>query len=117
MAKQSGAGWDAGVDNSGRTIKLKDKISVDLLCVGVTEGKGKFAGMVGSLTVLWGGKREEVNGGKLTTKERQEYFSPEGSAAIVGKIVEVHALGITPDGKLREPVFQHVRHDKTEPSE
>jgi DNA ligase-1 len=111
MKKQRNAGWVAGDDSEGRTLKLKDKISVDLKCVGFVEGKGKFAGMVGAPLVEWRGDVVPIGGGKLTNDDRR---NPE---RFVGKIVEVHALTITPDGQLREPVYQRVRDDKTEPSE
>jgi DNA ligase-1 len=111
MKKQRNAGWSAGDDMEGRTLKLKDKISVDLKCVGFVEGKGKFAGMVGAPLVEWRGAVVPVGGGKLTNDDRR---NPD---RFVGKIVEVHALTITPDGQLREPVYQRVRDDKTEPSE
>lgn len=124
-------GWKAGVDNDGLVLKLKDVISVDLKCVGVVEGEGKFKGMVGALEVLWRGERVQVSGGKLTTQERKDfwYLAQIGSLfecdlltdkridTILGKIVEVHALSITPDGKLREPRYQRIRDDKTEASE
>lgn len=115
MAKQVDGHWIAGDDREGRTIKLKNHISVDLECVGIVEGKGKFENMVGALIVIWRGKEEVVSGGKLTNEERELYFLNPG--LIVGKIVEVHALGLTPDDKLREPRFQRLREDKTEASE
>lgn len=107
--------WQAGKDNVGAVLKLKDVLSVDLEVAGVVEGEGKFKGMVGALEVYWKGKREVVSGGKLTNEERQEFF--RDPLSIVGKIVEVHALGLTPDGKLREPRYQRLRDDKTEVSE
>jgi len=116
MAKQADGIWIAGDDTEGRTLKLKNKISVDLRCIGLTEGKGKFAGMIGSLRVRFNGKEAEVSGGKMTTKERKFWFSTGHRSNIVDKIIEVHALGITPDGNLREPVYQHIRYDKTEES-
>lgn len=115
MKKQLSAGWDAGVDNEGRSLKLKDSISVDLRCVGTVEGKGKFAGMVGALVVEWRGEHVVVSGGKLKTKERQALW--DDPSGIVNHIVEVHALSITPDGQLREPRYQRTRDDKTEPSD
>jgi DNA ligase-1 len=115
MKKQRGANWIAGDDMEGRTLKLKDKISVDLKVTGMVEGKGKFAGMLGAPLVEWRGEVVPVGGGKLTTKQRKEYWA--NPALFVGKIVEVHALTITPDGQLREPVYQRIRDDKTEPSE
>lgn len=110
VAKRYGGDWTAGDGKKGQTIKVKDHISVDLRCVAVEEGQGKFAGMVGSLLVEWRGQVVSVSGGKLTNEERK-------TANLTGKIVEVHALGLTPDGQLREPRYQRVRDDKTEPSE
>lgn len=115
MKKQAVGIWQAGDDNEGRTIKLKDHISVDLRCLSVEEGQGKFAGMVGRLIVEWRGKPVPVSGGKLTNSERRYLWG--SPSMIAGSIVEVHALGLTPDGQLREPRFQRVRDDKTEPSE
>lgn len=110
VAKRYGGDWTAGNGAKGQTIKVKDHISVDLRCVAVEEGKGKFEGMIGSLLVEWKGAIVPVSGGRLTNDERREID-------ICGKIVEVHALGLTPDGQLREPRFQRIRYDKTEPSE
>jgi DNA ligase-1 len=120
VAKAYGGDWTAGDGKKGQTIKVKDHISVDLRCRGVVEGEGKFTGMVGALLVEWRGQVVTVSGGKLTNDERRKYFNPQDLYAlggIRGQIVEVHALGLTPDGQLREPRFQRIRHDKTEPSE
>ena len=123
MAKKIDGGWEAGVDRQGLQIKLKDVVSLDLECVGVIEGAGKFAGMVGALEVMHKGERVTVSGGKLTDAQRQTYWACANAVCkphpngIIGKIVEVNILGFTPDGKLREPRFQRVRWDKSEPSE
>jgi DNA ligase-1 len=110
VAKRYGGDWTAGDGKKGQTIKVKDHISVDLRCVAVEEGKGKFEGMIGSLLVEWKGQVVPVSGGRLTNQERH-------NIDLCGKIVEVHALGLTPDGQLREPRYQRIRYDKTEPSE
>lgn len=114
IAKRKGGDWTAGDGKQGQQIKVKDHISVDLPCVGVVEGEGKFKGMVGALEVVWNGKRTTVSGGKLTTLERETMWYEK--SLIVTRFVEVHALGLTPDGNLREPRFQRIRYDKTEPS-
>ena len=51
--------------------------------------------------------------GKLTDFERQAIWHEP--ALLVGKIVEIHALASSTHGKLREPRFIRVRHDKQEP--
>ncbi len=115
IAKQIDGTWEAGVDRQGRQLKLKDHISVDLEVAGLVNGEGKFDGMIGALRVYWRGNTVQISGGKLTNDERQHYWlNPD---LLIGKIVEVHALGLTPDGKLREPRFQRIRDDKAEPSE
>lgn len=117
VAKHIRGDWTAGDGKRGQQIKVKDHISVDLRCVGIVEGEGKFKGMVGALEVMWNGQRTTVSGGRLTNDERVKYFHQHSAfSPLVGKIIEVHALGLTPDGNLREPRFQRVREDKTEES-
>ena len=127
IAKERAGIWQAGAGKGGQTVKVKDHMSVDLRCTGVEEGQGKFAGMVGSLICEYRGKVLKVGGGKLTDAERQMYWeaakrdSGKGSLFhphnIVGKIVEVHGLKGSTLDLIREPRFQRIRHDKTEPSE
>lgn len=127
IAKERAGIWIAGAGKGGEQIKVKDHISVDLRCTGVEEGQGKFAGMVGSLICEYRGKVLKVGGGKLTDAERHMYWeaakrdSGKGSLFhphnIVGKIVEVHGLKGSTFDLIREPRFQRIRHDKTEPSE
>lgn len=103
--------WSAGSGSGGEALKLKDVLSVDVEVVSVFEGLGKFTGMVGGLTVRYGGQECKVGGGKLTDKERKLYWDFPGK--IIGSIVEVHALGETADGLLREGRFIRRRDDKT----
>ncbi len=95
--------------NDGAIIKLKPRASADLLCVGTFAGKGKYAGMTGGLIVSLDGTPDgptcEVGTG-LDDKQRQ------GGILFAGKIVEVEYLELTAKGKLREPSFKSVRHDK-----
>ncbi|MFM5883537.1 hypothetical protein [Methanobrevibacter gottschalkii] len=110
IAKERAGLWIAGAGKGGEQLKVKDHISVDLKCVGIEWGKGKFEGMIGAVLVEWNGETVPVGGGKLTNDERKH---PE---LLIGRIVEVHALGLTPNGQLREPRYQQIRFDKTEPS-
>lgn len=107
--------WIAGKDNVGAVLKLKNVMSMDLEVAGIVEGEGKFQGMLGAIEVYWKGERVTVSGGKFTNEERVHYFL--NPTELIGKIVEVHALGTTPDGKLREPRYQRIRDDKDEVSE
>ncbi|WZB35760.1 ATP-dependent DNA ligase [Psuedomonas phage SVOphi44] len=115
IAKERAGIWIAGAGKGGEQIKVKDHISVDIECLAVYEGEGKFRGMVGALLCLYAGQPLKVGGGKLTDAERQTYW--DDPSLIEGKIVEVHGLKGSTNGLIREPRFQRIRHDKTEPSE
>lgn len=115
VAKLKTGLWVAGAGKGGEFIKVKNHVSVDLRCVGVEMGLGKFAGKVGSLLCEYRGQVISVGGGKLTDAEREAYWN--NKSLIVGHIVEVHALSDSAHGLLREPRYQRHRPDKTEPSE
>lgn len=112
IAKGRGGIWQAGAGKGGEQIKIKDHLSLDLRCVGLVEGKGKFAGVIGAVQVEYKGQVLEVGGGKLTDFERAVIWHEP--YLLVGKIVEIHALAGSEHGKLREPRFIRVRSDKTE---
>lgn len=101
--------WEAG-KRDHRIMRIKEKITKDLLVVGVKEGVGKMAGMAGTLTCKWHDTTIEVAGGDFL--ERKAWFMDP--TLIVGQIVEVEAMKVTPKGVLREPRFKGIRFDKTE---
>jgi DNA ligase-1 len=103
------ATWEAG-KRDHRIMRIKEKITKDLLVVGVKEGVGKMAGMAGTLTCKWHDTTIEVAGGDFL--ERKAWFMDP--TLIVGQIVEVEAMKVTPKGVLREPRFKGIRFDKTE---
>lgn len=103
------ATWEAG-KRDHRIVRIKEKITKDLLVVGVKEGVGKMAGMAGTLTCKWHDTTIEVAGGDFL--ERKAWFMDP--TLIVGQIVEVEAMKVTPKGVLREPRFKGIRFDKTE---
>lgn len=114
VAKRRDGEWYAGSGKGGEQVKVKDVLSLDLKVVDVVEGEGKFAGAVGSLIVEDSeGKRFSVSGGRLTLPERVSYL--RSPSQIVGSVVEVHALGLSQHGDLREARFQRVRYDKDSP--
>lgn len=115
VAKRKDGLWTAGAGKGGEQIKVKDHLSLDLKCVALIEGKGKYAGMIGALIVEYKGKRITVGGGKMTDKERAFWFKPGHRSNVEGCIIEVHALAESTHGDLREARFQRVRHDKTQP--
>jgi DNA ligase-1 len=99
--------WTAGKRNEDLT-KIKQELTYDLEVVGIKEGKGKYTGAVGTLTVRFNGGTQEVSG--MMDLERLEWWVyPE---EIIGCIVEVKCMCLTPDGWMREPRFKRVRDDK-----
>lgn len=91
-------------------MKIKEEITLDLLVAGAEEGLGKYAGTLGSLILVdKSGLYHKVSG--MTDTERSEWWK-DGSQ-IIGKVVEVRAMKILPDGQLREPRFKAIRFDKT----
>jgi ATP-dependent DNA ligase len=100
------AGYTVGTVKNGEIIKVKPVMSLDLKCVSWEAGEGKHAGKIGALVVEYNGVRSGVGTG-LSDADRDTAVEE-----FLGKIVEIECLGITEDGKLREPRFKGIRHDK-----
>lgn len=103
--------WQRGRGTDGEIIKIKRKLSFDLLVTGVHEGLGKNVGRVGAISVSYNGQELRCNAG--TDAEREAWWA--NPSLIVGKIVEVEAMDFSSEGLLREPRYKGIRHDKTEP--
>jgi DNA ligase-1 len=84
---------------SGDWCKVKEFDTLDLPVVGVTEGKGKFKGMVGTFHCLHKGNVVDVARGACNNQEAMYYLKnpPE--------IIEVKFQEETPDGAFRFPTF------------
>ena len=92
------------------SVKIKPLLSYDLEVVGVNAAVGEKTGRATcALVCRWkdGGVQEVATG-----LSHAEQASPE---QFLGKIIEVRAMGLTADGKLREPRFCGVREDKLTP--
>lgn len=99
-------GFTPGAGKDGEVIKIKPRAEGDFRVTGVTKGIGNRSGGIGALVVDLGrGKHSEVGTG-LTQRDVFEEASP------VGRIATVEYLGVTKDGKLREPSFKGYRFDK-----
>ena len=92
-------------------IKIKKGLSVDLKCIDVFEGEGKYAGTLGGIVCSYNGKPIRVSG--MTDAERKAWW--EDNTLIIGKIVQIDAMGESAKGVLREPRFKGIRFDKEEP--
>jgi len=86
-------------------IKLKPRHTVDLLCIGIEDGEGKYDGMIGSL-LLKDSKGMVVSAGSgLVDEQRKlpkEYF--------IGKVVEIYYEQIL--DTYIQPIIKCIREDK-----
>ena len=95
-------------------FKFKKEIAFDAIISGYVPGTGKYSGQVGS--IIFSLYNDE---GKLVECGRCSGFSDAVRRSIsadmneyIGKIIEVHAMEQTADGKFRHPVFFSFRDDK-----
>lgn len=97
-------------------LKLKSDYDVDLRCVDVLEGQGKFANTTGSLAVEYKGNIVKV---PSMSDDLREYFW-NNKNEIIGKIITVKYCEETKNKEgqfsLRFPRFIAIRDDKNEPS-
>lgn len=103
--------------------KIVRDTTIDLLIVGFEEGKGKNAKAAGRLIAKYKGENIGIGAGKLTYAERAELFNqcavkPHEGQAIFWYTPRMATIKYKPDAAyeaLRQPTFQHWRHDKTDP--
>lgn len=94
-------------------MKWTPKYTLDLLCKGIFEGKGRFIGTTGGILVIFNGVLVRVGTG-FTFKERQEIWKNyiSNSNYYKDKIAEIEYKEISSKGKLRQPRFKCWRFDK-----
>lgn len=115
VLKRATGVWKAGKKDVNM-MKIKQEESWDLEVTELEEGKGKYIGTLGKLVCRWrlfgksNGEYANVYVSGMTDKQRNSWWS--GKELIVGEIVQVDAMCITPYGMLREPRFKQVRTDK-----
>jgi DNA ligase-1 len=118
ILRDPNAGYYRGLAKNGEIVKVKPSLTLDLRVVGIEEGLGKHAGRLGSITVEYRGVQTRVGTG-FTDADRIAYWPWRlllgDHLDIIGKIVEIEAMGLTDAGALREPRFKGVRFDKKEP--
>ena len=101
------APWRRGAAKEGEVIKVKPVLSLDLNVVGQSV-ELKPTKLGGNITVEYNGVNTDVGSGLTQDILKRMYRS---STLTVGRIAEIECLGITPDGKLREPRFKGFRFD------
>lgn len=98
------AGYTFGLVKDGAIIKVKPVLSLDLACLTIMGTKGDKTGRdVYTIQVKYRGVVSNVGSGVP--------HKPEDLPDI-GQIVQIDSMGLTEDGKLREPRFIAIRTDK-----
>lgn len=114
---------------NGYWLKAKPLFDADLTCIGATEGRGKWTGMLGNFVlqgeVEWNGKMifidteagigTNIDGvSSLPDSVRIELWRQylADSSTLCGRIVEVKHEGVTVNSALRFPKFHRFRTDK-----
>ncbi|ATW58184.1 DNA ligase [Pseudomonas phage uligo] len=111
--------WEAG-HKGWRMMKWVREVSYDLLCVGIEEGTGKYAGKAANLLFRWeGGKQIKAMLGKgYTHADAENMFvgTRMGIAEMtpIDKVYRVRGLSDSSKGVIRLPKVMEERHDKTE---
>jgi len=97
--------------------KLKKVFSIDCFISGIENGKGKYAGQIGSLKIsVFDENKSAVQIGKcsgMDDAKRKEFTQMTINGELLHKVIEVKANEITKNLKLRHPVFIRERYDRT----
>ncbi|WP_157790871.1 hypothetical protein [Bradyrhizobium elkanii] len=88
-------------------VKIKPVETHDVLITGFTEGKGKHSGRLGFVTTTRG-----AVGAGFTDAEREILWTEASAGRLVGQVIEVSSMQLTPNGQFRHPVFVRMRPDK-----
>ena len=118
--------WAEGKRTWGM-MRHKDKPTKDLVVVSVEEAtankdmvflkenytEGQGLGAIGRINVQYGDLVIGVGPGRMAHAERRAYWYNQDK--FVGKIVEVEYMHDPSYEALRQPTYQRIRHDKTEP--
>ncbi len=86
-----------------KRLKVKNSETFDVEVLGIFEGEGRLKGMLGGFITSMGNV-----GSGLNDVERFAYFTQN----MIGEIIEVECMELTPDGKFRHPRFVRRREDK-----
>lgn len=89
-------------------IKIKPEETHDVSITGFVEGRGKHIGRLGYVATAKG----KVGSG-FTDTEREALWGEALAGKLVGQVIEVSCMQITPDGQFRHPFFVRMRPDKT----
>ena len=107
ILRNPGTVYTPGLVKHGEIIKVKPLLSLDLKVHGIYTEQGEKTGRtVYTIEVIYNGVVTRVGSGM--PHDRSDI--PD-----IGRIAQIDCLGVTADGKLREPRFIAARYDKEEP--
>ena len=87
-------------------VKLKPRLTADLLCIGIKEGEGKYEGLIGSL-LLRDSLGVYVHAGSGLSDEQRQL--PHNS--FIGQVIEIEYEHL--QDTYIQPIIKHIRYDKT----
>lgn len=90
-----------------RWIKVKPEETHDVVITGFCEGGGKHLGRLGFVTTTQG----DVGSG-FSEEERVALWAEAEAGTLIGQMIEVSCMMLTPDGMFRHPRFVRMRPDK-----
>ena len=98
-------------------LKFKKFKEDDFKIVDIFEGEGKYSGMLGGFVVkgkVDGKTIKSSVGSGFSDAQRKEYWDTlfPAKTKVIGKLAEIKYQGLTPDGSLRFPVFNHMKEDR-----
>jgi ATP-dependent DNA ligase len=95
--------------------KIKKHLTFDVVMMGVTEGKGKYSGLIGAIKFGLYVRGTLVECGQCSgmTDEIRKEIS-EDREAFLYTVFEIGAMERTKDGNFRHPVYQGFRNDKSQ---
>ena len=92
-------------------LKVVPTRYADIRITAINEGKGKYAGVAGSLTTAWGNVGSfELQPNMTDIEFRKELFVNQDK--YIGKIAQVAYREVTKDKKLKFPRLSRIRDDK-----
>jgi DNA ligase OB-like domain len=90
-----------------RWLKVKPQETYDIAIMGYCEGRGKHLGRLGLVLT----SRGDVGSG-FSDAEREILWADAKADRLMGQVMEVSCLEITPNGQFRHPAFVRMRPDK-----
>jgi len=107
ILRNPGTVYTPGLVKHGEIIKVKPLLSLDLKVHAIYAEQGEKTGRtVYTIDVIYNGVITRVGSGM----PHDRIDIPD-----IGRIAQIDCLGVTADGKLREPRFIAARYDKEEP--